>query len=153
MQTSCPLRSLLLAEINHSISDQFPIKFWMSGIVAGLDFGNKNCVIAIPHNGGVDVITNSSSQRLTPSMVAYSDARRFYGDLAQNIQMQHASQTITELKRLVGLLFNSPEREVVSKLVLLTWPNFQTVSQVSLSVPTQSVPRSFSPIFSEPYLI
>jgi hypothetical protein len=34
--------------------------------VVGWDVGNQNCVIALAKRGGVDVVNNESSKRLTP---------------------------------------------------------------------------------------
>lgn len=34
--------------------------------VLGLDFGNSNTVIAVAQRGGVDIIANEASSRLTP---------------------------------------------------------------------------------------
>ena len=85
--------------------------------VLAIDFGNENLVIAAPRKGGVDIILNQSSQRLTPSMVAFSETRRFAGEFARNQQMQNVNGTITNLKRLIGLQYDSPDRETIQKLV------------------------------------
>jgi molecular chaperone DnaK (HSP70) len=89
----------------------------MAHIVAGLDFGNKNCVIAIPHNRGVDVITNGSGKRLTPSMVCYATSRRYYGDFAHAVQIQNPCQTVTDLKKLIHLKWQSDERIALKDVV------------------------------------
>jgi molecular chaperone DnaK (HSP70) len=34
--------------------------------VVGIDFGSRNCTIAIAQRGGIDVIANEVSNRLTP---------------------------------------------------------------------------------------
>lgn len=88
----------------------------MSSVLA-IDFGNENLVISAPRKGGVDVINNQSSQRLTPSMVAFSETRRYAGEFARQQQMQNVKGTITNLKRLVGLKYDSNDREVVQKLI------------------------------------
>ena len=88
----------------------------MSSVLA-IDFGNENLVISAPRKGGVDIINNQSSQRLTPSMVAFSETRRYAGEFARQQQMQNVKGTITNLKRLVGLKYDSNDREVVQKLV------------------------------------
>lgn len=88
----------------------------MSAII-GVDLGNENCVIALPRKGGVDVVNNQSSQRLTPTMVAYDETRRYAGEFARSQQMQNVQGTITNLKRLVGLKYDDPRRVDVEKLV------------------------------------
>ena len=39
--------------------------------VIGIDFGNKNGVIAVARKGGIDILDNESGNRQTPSMVGY----------------------------------------------------------------------------------
>ena len=87
---------------------------WIAG---GLDFGNKNCVIGIPRKNGVDVILNQSSNRLTPTMVTYSDDRRYSGEMSQQQQSMNIDTTIDQLKRLVCLEYNSKEREIIQQNV------------------------------------
>lgn len=88
----------------------------MSSVIA-IDFGNENLVISAPRKGGVDIINNQSSHRLTPSIVAFSDTRRYGGEFAKQQQMQNVKGTITNLKRLVGLKYDTEEREIVQKIV------------------------------------
>ncbi|OHT10329.1 dnaK protein [Tritrichomonas foetus] len=86
---------------------------------AGIDFGNSNCVIAIPKPTGVEVVLNQSSNRLTPAMVTYTDERRFSGELSSQQQLQYNNNTITDLKRLVMLPFQSELRKKLSKTLPL----------------------------------
>ncbi|KAH0786406.1 dnaK protein [Histomonas meleagridis] len=86
-------------------------------IAAGLDFGNKNCVIGVPKSNGVDVVLNQSSNRLTPTMITYTGDRRYSGDTSLQEQSMYLSSTITQLKRLVCLQYNSKEREIIQNNV------------------------------------
>lgn len=54
----------------------------MALYVAGFDFGTQNCIIAVAQKGGIDVIANEVSNRLTPSMVAYDEKQRHVGEAA-----------------------------------------------------------------------
>ncbi|KAK8838238.1 hypothetical protein M9Y10_035658 [Tritrichomonas musculus] len=80
----------------------------------GIDFGNSNCVVAVPKDASVKVVLNNSSNRLTPTMVCYSNDRRYAGELAAQNQMQYPQSTITDLKKLVNLPYYSPERIKIS---------------------------------------
>lgn len=91
----------------------------MSSIL-GIDLGNKNCLVTLPSRGGVDVLSNQESKRLTATMVAFDERRRFSGIFAHSQQSQNISGTIKELKRLVGLRYNSPEREAIQAIVPFT---------------------------------
>ena len=88
----------------------------MASVIA-LDFGNENLVTAIPRKGGVDIALDQSGFRLTPTMVAFDENRRYAGEFAKTQQMQNPKFTITQLKRLIGLKYDSPEREVIQKLI------------------------------------
>jgi len=51
--------------------------------VVGFDVGTLNSVIAVARGGGVDVICNEVSDRITPTMVSFDAKRRFIGDAAK----------------------------------------------------------------------
>ena len=85
--------------------------------IAGIDFGNQNCVLSVPSEHGVDIVLNQSSSRYTPTMVTLCDERRYAGEFSQQQQMQHIQRTITQIKRLIGLPYESNEREIIEKLV------------------------------------
>lgn len=81
---------------------------------AGIDFGNSNCVVAVPRGNGVDVILNQSSNRLTPTIVMYTNDRRYAGELASQNQMQFPQSAITDLKKLISLKYESETLEEIS---------------------------------------
>ena len=81
---------------------------------AGVDFGNSNCVIAIPKGDAAQVVLNQSSNYLTPTMVTYSNERRYAGELSLHNQMQYPQSTITDLKKLINLKYDSHESEELS---------------------------------------
>mmetsp|Transcript_24206 Transcript_24206/g.48151 ORF Transcript_24206/g.48151 Transcript_24206/m.48151 type:complete len:835 (+) Transcript_24206:63-2567(+) len=75
--------------------------------VVGVDFGAKHCVVAAAGRGGVDVILNGNSQRLNPNMVGF-DQSRSMGEGAASTALSNYKNTITNIKRLVGLAFDDP---------------------------------------------
>ena len=84
---------------------------------AGIDFGNQNCVIAVTTTNGIEIALNESCNRLTPTMVTYTGERRYAGELAQQNQMQYHQETITNLKRLIMLPYDSQERMIIEQTV------------------------------------
>ena len=82
--------------------------------VAGIDFGNQNTICAVTRNGGVDICLNSSSNRITPSISTFSSDRRYFGDAAQMQMMQNVKSTITNLKKLILLPYDSDKRKKLS---------------------------------------
>jgi len=85
--------------------------------VIGIDLGNKNFVIAVPSNRGIDVLLNESSNRLSPTMVTIASDRRYSGEMAFQKQIEFYKSAITDLKRVVGLEYDSEEREIIEKIV------------------------------------
>jgi heat shock protein 4 len=47
--------------------------------VVGIDLGNLNTVVAVARNRGIDVITNDTSNRATPSLVCFGERQRYLG--------------------------------------------------------------------------
>ena len=89
----------------------------MSSIIA-IDFGNKNCLVAAPKDGSINVLNNQASQRLTPSMISFTEHRRYFGVFAQQKRMENIRSTITQLKQLVGLRYESNRRQKIESLEL-----------------------------------
>ncbi|EAY12095.1 dnaK protein [Trichomonas vaginalis G3] len=83
----------------------------------GIDFGNQNAIVAANTNENIKVCLNPSSTRLSPTLVSYGDERRFFGDLAQQNQLENINSTITCLKKLIGLKYQSAERERIASHV------------------------------------
>jgi len=75
--------------------------------VVGIDFGNSNSIIAVAQKGGVDVITNEVSNRQTPTMVAFGDKQREIGEPALTQYARNIKNTITNIKRFIGLKYKS----------------------------------------------
>eukprot|EP00578_Thalassiosira_sp_NH16_P017345 CAMPEP_0181110608 /NCGR_PEP_ID=MMETSP1071-20121207/18809_1 /TAXON_ID=35127 /ORGANISM="Thalassiosira sp., Strain NH16" /LENGTH=835 /DNA_ID=CAMNT_0023194399 /DNA_START=115 /DNA_END=2622 /DNA_ORIENTATION=- len=82
--------------------------------VVGIDFGAKHSVIAAAGRGGVDVILNGNSQRLNPNMVGF-DQSRSMGEAASSTAASNFKNTITNMKRLVGLSFDDPRAQAEMK--------------------------------------
>ena len=77
--------------------------------VVGIDFGNQSCRIAVAHKGIVEVIANEVSNRKTPSMVAFDGRQRRLGESALTGIMSNSTNTVTEVKRLLGRRFSQAE--------------------------------------------
>mmetsp|Transcript_16759 Transcript_16759/g.37682 ORF Transcript_16759/g.37682 Transcript_16759/m.37682 type:complete len:809 (-) Transcript_16759:229-2655(-) len=73
--------------------------------VVGVDLGNKNAVIAAAGRGGVDVILNGNSNRQNPSLISFG-SHRTMGENASSSAMSNYKNTISSMKRLVGLSFD-----------------------------------------------
>lgn len=81
----------------------------------GVDFGNDNTVIACARNRGIDIIVNEVSNRSTPSLVGFGMKNRFIGESAKNQQTSNLKNTVSDLKRILGLNYDDPDFEIEQK--------------------------------------
>ena len=79
----------------------------MSKKAIGIDLGTTYSCVAIYQNGNVDIIANEQGNRTTPSWVSFGE-ERLVGDSAKNSSGQNATNTVYEIKRMLGREFNDP---------------------------------------------
>src|SRR5215218_2128469 len=71
--------------------------------IIGIDLGTTNSVVAVMEGGEVKVIPNQDGNRLTPSVVAFTDkGDRLVGDQAKRQAVTNARRTIYSIKRFMG---------------------------------------------------
>src|SRR5205085_3982502 len=71
--------------------------------IIGIDLGTTNSVVAIMEGGEVKVIANQEGQRLTPSIVAFTDkGERLVGDPAKRQAVTNSRRTVYSIKRFMG---------------------------------------------------
>ena len=76
----------------------------------GFDFGNQFCVIGAESSGHVDIVSNDQSNRLTPSMVTYTNSRRYAGEESLHHQLEFFDCTFSNLKQIIGMKYDSYDR-------------------------------------------
>ena len=88
------------------------------GKVLGIDLGTTNSAMAFMDGGDPKIIENSEGQRTTPSVVALtSGGEQLVGITAKNQAVTNPENTIYEIKRLMGLRFDSPAvREIAARV-------------------------------------
>ncbi|MGB2984128.1 MAG: molecular chaperone DnaK [Candidatus Bipolaricaulia bacterium] len=71
--------------------------------IIGIDLGTTNSCVAIFEAGSPTVITNAEGERVTPSVVAFTDAgERLVGRLAKRQAITNPTNTIASIKRKMG---------------------------------------------------
>lgn len=72
------------------------------------DLGTSFSCAAIWENNRVEIIANEMGNRITPSMVGFTDSERLIGDSARNQCAMNPKNTVYEAKRLIGRRFSDP---------------------------------------------
>src|SRR5215469_5284358 len=71
--------------------------------IIGIDLGTTNSVVAVMEGGEVKVIPNQEGNRLTPSVVAFTDkGERLVGDPAKRQAVTNPKRTVYSIKRFMG---------------------------------------------------
>lgn len=81
----------------------------------GLDFGNDTSVFAVARNRGIDIIVNDVSNRSTPSVVGFGQKNRFIGESGKSKESSNIKNTVSNLKRIIGLNYDDVDFEVEKK--------------------------------------
>ncbi|MEC9092642.1 MAG: Hsp70 family protein, partial [Planctomycetota bacterium] len=71
--------------------------------IIGIDLGTTNSVVAVVEGGEPTVIPNPEGNRLTPSVVAFTEKdETLVGDPARNQRVTNPTRTIYSVKRFMG---------------------------------------------------
>ena len=70
--------------------------------VIGIDLGTTFSCVGIFKNGHVEIIPNELGNRITPSVVSFTDEERLIGESAKNNAANNPTRTLYDVKRLIG---------------------------------------------------
>ena len=80
--------------------------------IIGIDLGTTNSVVAVMEGKEVKVIPNAEGNRLTPSVVAYTDkGETLVGEPARRQAVTNSRRTIFSIKRFMGRRHNEVATE------------------------------------------
>lgn len=78
----------------------------------GVDLGNNNSVVAVARNRGIDVVVNEVSNRATPTIIGFGMKNRSIGESGKTQETSNIKNTVTGIKRILGLKPSSPDLPV-----------------------------------------
>lgn len=80
--------------------------------IIGIDLGTTNSVVSVMEGGEVKVIANQDGNRITPSVVAFTEkGDRLVGDPAKRQAVTNPANTIYSIKRFMGRRHSEVESE------------------------------------------
>ncbi|MFO0826654.1 MAG: molecular chaperone DnaK [Phycisphaerales bacterium] len=83
-----------------------------SNKIIGIDLGTTNSVVAVMEGGQPKVLINSSGNRITPSVVAFTEkGERLVGQPAKHQQVTNPKNTVFSIKRFMGRRHNEVQHE------------------------------------------
>jgi len=111
--------------------------------VIGIDLGTTYSCVGVYKDGRVQIIANDQGNRITPSYVAFSDGERLIGDAAKNQASLNPTNTVFDVKRLIGREFTDKTVQRDKKLLPFNLVNKNTKPYIEVEVGDKK--KAFSP--------
>jgi len=115
----------------------------IDGPVVGIDLGTTYSCVGIFKNGKVEIIPNELGNRITPSVVAFTDDERLVGEAAKNQAAINPKRTIYSIKRLIGRKYS--DKEVQHDKKLLPYEIVSVDGKPYVQVEIKGQKKNFSP--------
>jgi len=105
--------------------------------------GTTYSCVGIFKKGRVEIIANDQGNRITPSWVAWTDEERLVGEAAKNQGALNPTNTVYDVKRLIGRTFD--DTMVQRDLKLLPFEIFNKEGKPFIRVQVKGEPKVFAP--------
>ena len=114
------------------------------GPIIGIDLGTTYSCVGIYRRGRVEIIANDQGNRITPSYVSFTkDGERLVGEAAKNQASLNPTNTVFDIKRLIGRRWDDATVQKDAKLL-----PYKVVSKDGspyVEVEVNGKPKQFSP--------
>lgn len=77
--------------------------------VVGFDIGNFKSSVGVARAGGIDIVANEYSDRITPTYVSFTNNERFQGHSSKQQEITNHQNTISCFKRVLARKLNDPQ--------------------------------------------
>ncbi|GAB65753.1 78 kDa glucose-regulated protein precursor [Plasmodium cynomolgi strain B] len=111
--------------------------------VIGIDLGTTYSCVGVFKNGRVEILNNELGNRITPSYVSFVDGERKVGEAAKLEATLHPTQTVFDVKRLIGRKFD--DQEVVKDRTLLPYEIVNQEGKPNIRVQIKDKKTTFAP--------
>ncbi|SCN59647.1 heat shock protein 70, putative [Plasmodium chabaudi adami] len=115
----------------------------VEGPIIGIDLGTTYSCVGVFKNGRVEILNNDLGNRITPSYVSFVDGERKVGEAAKLEATLHPTQTVFDVKRLIGRKFD--DKEVVKDRTLLPYEIVNNEGKPNIRVQIKDKPTTFAP--------
>ncbi|SOV14121.1 heat shock protein 70 [Plasmodium sp. DRC-Itaito] len=115
----------------------------IEGPVIGIDLGTTYSCVGVFKNGRVEILNNELGNRITPSYVSFVDGERKVGEAAKLEATLHPTQTVFDVKRLIGRKFD--DQEVVKDRSLLPYEIVNNQGKPNIKVQIKDKDTTFAP--------
>merc|ERR1719331_2432551 len=115
----------------------------IDGPVIGIDLGTTYSCVGIYKNGRVEIVPNDQGNRITPSYVAFTEDERLIGEAAKNQATIQPTQTLFDVKRLIGRRFK--DSTVQKDMKLLPFKIVEKSGKPMIAVQVSGAEKTMAP--------
>ncbi|KKA26266.1 hypothetical protein TD95_000026 [Thielaviopsis punctulata] len=113
------------------------------GTVIGIDLGTTYSCVGVMQKGKVEILVNDQGNRITPSYVAFTEEERLVGDAAKNQAPANPTNTVFDVKRLIGRKFD--EKELQADIKHFPYKVINKDGKPFVKVEYKGAAKTFSP--------
>jgi L1 cell adhesion molecule like protein len=112
-------------------------------VAIGIDLGTTYSCVGVYQHGKVEILTNDLGERTTPSYVSFTETERLIGAAAKNVVSSNPSNTVYDVKRMIGREFN--DQKVQDDLKHFSFNVVNSDSKPKVSVMYKNEKKEFTP--------